>query len=71
MRQTKFYQEYWNLRQMHELRIVYEEIGPDIMHFLDLYRLSKDAYTNPRQIINLANNDPQSVNEFYSIKNMI
>jgi hypothetical protein len=56
---------------MHELRIVYEEIGPDIMHFLDLYRLSKDAYTNPRQIINLANNDPQSVNEFYSIKNMI
>ena len=24
---TKFYQEYWNLKQMHELKTVYEEIG--------------------------------------------
>jgi transposase len=31
---TKFYQEYWNLKQMHELRMVYEEIGADIVHFL-------------------------------------
>ena len=65
---TKFYQEYWNLKQMHELRIVYDEIGPDIVHFLELYRLSKDAYMNPRQIINLlqiANNDLQSVKRKY------
>src|SRR5215217_5447577 len=65
---TKFYQEYWNLTQMHELRIVYEEIGPDIVHFLKLYRLSKDAHTNARQIINLlqiANNDLQSVEGRY------
>ena len=33
---TKFYQEYWNLKQMHELRMVYEEIGADIVHFLEL-----------------------------------
>jgi DNA repair exonuclease SbcCD ATPase subunit len=65
---TKFYQEYWNLIQMHELRIVYEEIGPDIVHFLELYRLSKDAHMNPRQIINLlqiANNDLQSLEQRY------
>jgi len=65
---TKFYQEYWNLKQMHELRIVYEEIGADIVHFLELYRLSKDAHMNPRQIINLlriANNDLQSVERRY------
>jgi transposase len=65
---TKFYQEYWNLKQMHELRMVYEEIGADIVHFLDLYRLSKDAHMNPQQIINLlqiANNDLQSVEHKY------
>ena len=28
---TKFYQEYWNLKQMHELRMVYEEIGANIV----------------------------------------
>jgi DNA-binding CsgD family transcriptional regulator len=50
---TKFYQEYWNLEQMHELRMVYEEIGANIVHFLELYRLSKDAHMNPRQVINL------------------
>jgi hypothetical protein len=50
---TKLYQEYWNLNQMHELRIVYEEIGADIVHFLKLYRLSKDAHMNPPRIINL------------------
>src|SRR5215208_2285084 len=65
---TKFYQEYWNLKQMHELRIVYEEIRADIVHFLKFYRLSKDAHMNPRQIINLlqiANNDLQSVKQRY------
>jgi hypothetical protein len=65
---TKFYQEYWNLKQMHELRMVYEEMGPDIVHFLKLYRLSKDAKMNPQQIVNLlhiANNDLQSVQQRY------
>ena len=65
---TKFYQEYWNLKQMHELRMVYEEIGANIVHFLKLYRLSKDADMNPRQVINLlqiANNDLQSVEQRY------
>ena len=45
---------------MHELRMVYKEIGDDIAHFLELYRLSKDAHMDAQQIINLlqiANND--------------
>ena len=65
---TKFYQEYLKLTQIHELRIVYEEIGADIGLFLKLYRLSKDAHMNSRQIINLlqiANNDLQSVEQRY------
>jgi uncharacterized protein (DUF433 family) len=65
---TKFYQEYWNLKQMHELRMVYEEIGADILRFLELYKLSNDAHMNPRQIVNLlhiANNDLQSVQQRY------
>jgi DNA-binding CsgD family transcriptional regulator len=65
---TRFYQEYWNLKQMHELRIVYEEIGPDIVHFLGLYRLSKDGRMNSRQIIDLlqiANNDLPAFEQRY------
>jgi hypothetical protein len=53
---------------MHELRMAYEEIGADILHFLKLYRLSKDAHMSPRQIVNLlyiANNDLQSVEQRY------
>ena len=65
---TKFYQEYLNLKQMRELRMVYEEIGPDIVPLLKLYRLSKDAHMNSRQIINLlqiANNDLPAVEQRY------
>ena len=41
---------------------------PDIVHFLKLYRLSKDAHMNPRQVINLlqlATNDLQSFEQRY------
>jgi hypothetical protein len=60
----KFYEEYWHLKQMHELTIVYDEIGDDIVHFLELHRLSKDAHMDAQQIINLlqiANNDLPAV----------
>jgi len=50
---TKYYEEYWNLKQMHELRMVYEEIGGDTVHFLKLYRLSKAAHMNPEHVVNL------------------
>src|SRR5215216_4689789 len=50
---TKFYEEYLDLKQMHDLRMVYEEIGGDIVHFLKLYKLSKDAHMNPEHVVNL------------------
>jgi adenylate kinase family enzyme len=50
---TKYYEEYLNLKQMHELRIVYDEIGPDIIQFLELYKLSKDAHMKPEHVVNL------------------
>src|SRR5215212_1623640 len=50
---TKFYEEYLNLNQMHDLRMIHEELGDDIVHFLKLYKLSKDAYMKPEQVVNL------------------
>jgi transposase len=38
---TKFYKEYWKLKQLHNLNMVYEETNGDIEPFLRLYRLSK------------------------------
>src|SRR5215216_4318164 len=50
---TKFYEEYLDLKQMYELRMVYKEIGPDIVPFLKLYKLSKDAHMNSEHVVNL------------------
>jgi hypothetical protein len=50
---TKYYEEYLNLKQMYELRTVYKEIGGDIVHFLELYKLSKDAHMKPENVVNL------------------
>ena len=50
---TKYYEEYLNLKQIHELRMIYEEIGGDIVHFLKLYKLSKDAHMKPEHVVNL------------------
>src|SRR5919107_4551242 len=38
---TGFYKEYWKLKQLHNLNIVYEELGDDIALFLKLYKLAK------------------------------
>src|SRR5918997_2640487 len=37
---TKFYKEYWKLKQLHNLNMVYEETKGDIEPFLRLYKLS-------------------------------
>ncbi len=50
---ARFYEEYLNLEQMNELRLVYDQIGPDIIHFLKLYKLSKDAHMSPEHVVNL------------------
>jgi hypothetical protein len=57
---TKFYKEYWKLKQTHNLNMVYEELKDDIEPFLRLYRLSKAAGMNVQQVVNLlkiANNN--------------
>jgi transposase len=57
---TKFYKEYWKLKRLHNLTLIYEELKDDIEPFLKLYRLSKAAGMNVQQVVNLlkiANND--------------
>jgi hypothetical protein len=57
---TKFYKEYWKLKQLHNLYMVYEETKGDIDPFLKLYKLSKAAGMNVQQVVNLlkiANNN--------------
>jgi hypothetical protein len=50
---TRFYEEYLNLRQLHDLQMVYEELGGDILHFLKLCKLSKDAHMEPEHVVTL------------------
>ena len=50
---TKYYEEYWDLKQMHELRMVYDEIEGDIVHFLKLYMLSRSAQISVEHVVNL------------------
>jgi predicted nucleic acid-binding protein len=59
-RTTQFYREYWKLKQLHNLNIVYEETKGDIDPFLKLYRLSKTKGMGVKQVVNLlemSNND--------------
>ena len=57
---TKFYKEYWKLKQLHNLSMVYEETRGDIAPFLKLYRLSKSKGMSVKQVVHalaIANND--------------
>jgi len=63
---TKFYREYWKLKQLHNLNMVYEELKDDIDPFLRLYRLSKAKGLGVKQVVNfiaIANNDLPSIEE--------
>jgi hypothetical protein len=65
---TELYKEYWNLKNLHDLNQVYEEIKEDMRYFLDLYRLSKTAGMNTQHIVNvlaIANNYLPSVERRY------
>jgi hypothetical protein len=50
---TKFYKEYWKLKRLHNLSMVYEETKGNIEPFLELYKLSKAAGMNVQQVVNL------------------
>jgi hypothetical protein len=61
---TKYYKEYWKLKQLHNLNMVYEELKDDIDPFLKLHKLSKAKGMSVKQVVNLlqiANNDLPAV----------
>ena len=63
---TKFYREYWKLKQLYNLNIVYEEVKDDIAPFLKLYKLAKAKGMDVEQIVNLlaiVNNDLPAIEE--------
>jgi hypothetical protein len=50
---TKYYKEYWKLKQLHNLNMVYEEFRGDIEPFLKLYKLAKRKGMGVKQVVNL------------------
>jgi hypothetical protein len=70
---TKFYREYWKLKQLHNLNMVYEETKADIDPFLRLYKLAKRKGMGVKQVVNLltiANNDlPAIEKRFKRLRN--
>src|SRR5215216_247413 len=72
---TKFYKEYWKLKQLHDLYMVYEETNGDIEPFLKLYRLSKVKGMGVKQVVDtlaIANNDlPAIEKRFKRLRNDI
>jgi transposase len=72
---TKFYKEYWKLKQLHNLNMVYEELRGDIEPFLTLHKLSKAKGMGVKQVVNLlqiANNDLPAVEKrFKRLRNEI
>src|SRR5918994_2018158 len=72
---TKFYREYWKLKQLHNLNMVYEELEGDIDPFLKLHKLSKAKGIGVKQVVNLlqiANNDlPAFEKRFKGLRNDI
>jgi hypothetical protein len=50
---TKLYKEFWKLKQLHNLHMVYEETKGNIDPFLKLFRSSKAAGVSALDVINL------------------
>jgi hypothetical protein len=70
---TKFYKEYWKLKQLHNLNMVYEELRGDIEPLLRLYKLSKAKGMDIKKVVNLlkmSNNDLPDIEErFKTLRN--
>jgi hypothetical protein len=70
---TRFCREYWKLKQIYNLNMVYEETKDDIASFLKLYKLSKDKGIGVQQVVDtlaIANNDLPAIEErFKSLRN--
>ena len=50
---TKYYREYWKLKQLHRLNSLYEEIGDDIRQVLELYRRARKEGLGIKQVVKL------------------
>jgi hypothetical protein len=72
---TNFYKEYWKLKRLNNLNMVYEELRGDIEYFLKLHKLSKAKGMGVKQVVNLltiANNDlPAFEKRFKRLRNDI
>jgi DNA-binding CsgD family transcriptional regulator len=69
---TRYCREYWKLRQMHTLNMVYEEIGDDIIHIPKIHRKIRASGMGVDQAINLlknANNDLPTLEKKYQTLN--
>jgi DNA-binding CsgD family transcriptional regulator len=53
---TRYYREYWKLKGLHKLTVVYEEIKDDIGYFLKLYRSSKTAWMSTDSDLTIGHN---------------
>src|SRR5215207_3589949 len=65
---TKYYRQYWKLRQLHNLYLIHEEIGDDIIHIVKHYKRMKAAGIGVEQAINItkiANNDLPALEQKY------
>jgi hypothetical protein len=43
---TRYYRQYWKLRQLHNLYLIHEEIGNGIVHIVKHYKKMKDEWIN-------------------------
>lgn len=65
---TKFYKEYWKLKELYKLYLIHDEIKDDIVYFAKLYRLSKAAGMSTEHAVNLleiARNDLPALENRY------
>jgi predicted transcriptional regulator len=72
---TKFYKEYWKLKQLYNLNMIYEELKGDIEPFLKLYKLAKRKGMGIKQVVDIlatASNDlPAIEKRFNRLRNDI
>ena len=65
---TRYYREYWKLRDLYSLNMVYEEIGGDIIHLVKVHRKIREAGMDVDEAVTLienANNDLPTLEERY------
>jgi hypothetical protein len=72
---TRYYKEYWRLRQLHGLYLAYEETEGEIEPFLKLYSLSKSEGMSTEHIVNVlkrANGElPALENQYNTLRNEV